>query len=489
MSSASAAIIEPVYDRRADLRFLLPQAPRRVSLVGAHPGWSDSLHLAGCTLIPAGSAVDTLFVGASAVRAMTGTPEADQVLVEGRRRPPAGWSAQQWRVAVRRHEPIACARPEDPDLVAQAVRRWAPASARNLAAQSVLSGLAARGVGSLLPTVTVLTRGPRPEHEFSRLAHELGAPSGSRPLVLLGGGAILRRVAVLLHPPGEADASHVLKVERLPSGDARPDSEQVTSRLARRLGSPAVLVPVSVGAGSWNGLPATLEEAAPGRDLDGLLHRHAGAADAALPVVTQWWTDLAQATARPPMPGAWRATGADAARRWPTHAAMATQAAERLEGWATPRVLEHGDVATCGNVVVGRRPAVIDWENGDEQGVPLRDLLPFLAYGLAVQGLPPDTELRAAAVLELCRGRSPRSAELGAAVREYVHRLGVPVEAVGPLALLSWLHHGGARALDVAVLEELGLPAHAPDSVAQIIAAGWVADPQLSLDWPALKDC
>lgn len=481
---------EPLPSRRADVRFLLPQVPHRVAVAGPASGWREGLERAGVPLVDVCEPHDTLIVTAKAVRGWRPSGTATQVLVEGRVPCPLGWAASSWLLAVRRGEPIACARLGDGALVREAVRRWVPSTSIKRAAQTGFTLLAGHGLPVPLPRLTVLSRGASAEPGLLGLAEELGAPPGERPLFVLGGGPLTRRVAVMLYPVGSSDPSHVLKTHRLPVETThRPAEEQALLQRILSSGCTSVRVPAVLDTGLWNNMPATLEEAMLGEAFALLLREDNKRAFHVLTVVARWLGDLAAATTRPAGAGAWQARAEWLTKPWPESGSLARSAADRLEAAAVPFVLEHGDIANGVNVLAGEPPSVIDWVSGSSSGTPLADVLPFFAHGLAVLEGHREVPDVAAAVVRLCKGQSPASAQLAELVHSYLRRLNLPADAAGPLALLTWLRHGGDYLRHLEQLSLNGLPTEASDSVARLVAQQWLTDPDLGLEWSALARC
>lgn len=473
--------------RRADVRWLLPHWPDRVRLDGVCPGWQAGLQLGGHALVH--DRPDTV------VRPTGGThldrAGARQVLVEGRARPPAGWTAERWRVAVRRHEPVACARAGDSALLRHAVRLWVPATASRRRARTVIGALAATPL-SPMPIVTVLSRDGTAGPGLLQLATELGAPPGCRPLVLLGGGTLLRRVAVQLWVPGDDEPSLVLKVARSRS---RPDlslhEQTVLSRVVDSGAGAEVAVPIAVGLGTWSpaGLPAVLEQALAGLPLLGALTLQPQAAREAVVTVAGWLGRLARGSRVPAAPGRWRSDGERLAAGWPEAARQLQDAAQRLDELAVPRVLVHGDLAECGNVLVGPRPGIVDWELAEPDGAPLADLLPFLLHALSAIALSGDDDVEAVAELAVrtACGKTADSSLVRRLVHDYATDAGLPAAALGPLALLAWAEHAARHVDNLARLAGAGLPSDGSPIAPVHVAAAWSSSPALGVPWPALQ--
>jgi hypothetical protein len=96
------------------------------------------------------------------------------------------------------------------------------------------------------------------------------------------------------------------------------------------------------------------------------------------------------------------------------------------------------------NVVLG--PAglmVVDWERARLHGFPLWDLWFFLSFALPiVDACPPGDAERLDHFASLFRGDLPSSRLVFEWTRRIVDAVGVPTDAVGPLATLCWLDYG-----------------------------------------------
>lgn len=458
--------------RRADARSVLPSGPARALLLDA-PTWAPGLQLAGWELV---DRAPDVAVASPARLAEALACGAGAVLVEGRVGARAGWTAQRWSTVLRREEPLALAPAGDAGCLRLALRAWTPSGPARTAVQRALLAVP-RGTG--LPTTTVLTRGPGALDALSATALALGAPAGLRPVLLVGGGSERRRVTALLLPPGATRPSHVLKAERYPSGENRGLLEQAVSARVRALALPGAAVPEVLGTTTEgpDGGTASLERAASGRPLDGLLRT--GGGRPALDRLADWLLALAAATRstapaddlRPGLAASWSDDVVE-----PVLAAVA----------GLPTVMAHGDLVEGGNVLVdGDALAVLDWETA-RQAPPLLDLLPSYAVGLALGRVGAQPAAVAAEVVRCALGRSPDSGALAARVHELRRVLDLPDGAVGPLALLAWLWHGAQPAVHRAALRDSGLPADAWDSTRERIARAWQTTDGLQLSWSAL---
>jgi len=136
-------------------------------------------------------------------------------------------------------------------------------------------------------------------------------------------------------------------------------------------------------------------------------------------------------------------------------------------------------------LVSGAGFTAVDWEGAVRHGLPLWDLVYFLAHAMIVlERVAADAA--PAAIADLFAGRSPGSPHALAWVRRMVEALAIPRELVGPLALTSWLHHGlSAEQRTAAVRREGGEPSGGLTRLPRLVAERWLADPALGARWSA----
>ncbi len=168
-----------------------------------------------------------------------------------------------------------------------------------------------------------------------------------------------------------------------------------------------------------------------------------------------WITDLHRATAqrRPADPAllerlvAVPVTRAFEALRFPERRAgferlrqllTAALASERI-----PLVHVHGDYSVD-NVLLSGSPlgvtGVFDWDLAEPEGLPLLDVLYFLATAArTLTGQP----IGAVFVNQIFPLRFDQTAH--AALERYCHALDIPERLLAPLSVLAWLHHAGVR--------------------------------------------
>jgi len=353
-------------------------------------------------------------------------------------------------------------------------------------ALSVVAGF--EGLPHLLPSralATVVTSAKRPAPPMVlAAARELGLPADVGWVLALGNGDDLQRA--VFHVSCGGIRRWAVKFSRVPGHEApfRRDAEGLA--LAQSFPVTAARAPRLLGRLTVSGLPLSVESAAPGHPLVDWLGRHgrSSSSTSALPLVEElagWVVDVGVQTAEPAaslepertrlaqevLP-AWRQAGA------PSDLVQALP--------AVPGVLAHHDLGTWNILTDGSTITAVDWESARRPAMPLWDLLYLLGDALVRLDGETDRDLLTDHALALFRGEHPRSAVLFGWVGRAVEALGLPPEAVGPLATLCWMHHGlsaAARERDLVGAEP------APTSHLARLAPSWLSDPALGPTWEA----
>lgn len=149
-----------------------------------------------------------------------------------------------------------------------------------------------------------------------------------------------------------------------------------------------------------------------------------------------------------------------------------------------PSVMQHNDLGTWNVVAEGDEFTVADWENARAAGMPLWDLLYFLADALVLVDWPYSPGQFPGRMTRLFAGEAPSSSLLFSWVRRAVDAPRVPTSAVGAITTLCWLSHSHALAVHNMYLAERTLqdpPLHALDGV----AGAWMRHPALGPSWSA----
>ncbi len=213
-----------------------------------------------------------------------------------------------------------------------------------------------------------------------------------------------------------------------------------------------------------DGLPASVERAAAGLPLQDVLWQLPRApAVALIDSIATWVVELGRATRLPPSPS--EASLNASTGRW----FRLGRGTSTLDGLVAsmpplPGVLQHNDLG-CWNILCdGETFTAVDWESSRRAGLPLWDLVYFLCDAFATLVAPTDTASKERAILGLLRGKSPNSAALFARVRAAAGALGVPLDSVGPVATLGWMHHGLSAAARSRKAAEYGVTIGSPSA-------------------------
>jgi phosphotransferase family enzyme len=492
----------PAMTGRADIIFALPFRARSAMVLPGLSGWEAALTSLGVRRLDESEAQ---------------RDNPDLVIAAGRTPPPGtnapgavleGWGAGRrlrasgyvWRRLV------ALPNVEDPEVllpvrmptqVRYALGRSPPGPAwkrlRNrlivplLAAAVPPFGLTPSAVGSREPGLPFLV---------AAAIEALELPGGLEWLLFPGQGDPLTRATFHLFAVGETEPEWVLKFARVTGYADSLDRDERGLALANAAGEPVKgHAPRLVGRFECEGLHASVETAALGRSLVSYLISSAEPRSAKLKLIEEiakWVVDASVATAAPPerleperlrlreeVIPAWADAGASASL---------VDDLPPLAG-----VLQHNDVGTW-NIVVrpgsagASRFTVLDWESALPLGMPLWDLWCFLYPALAeLDGLSgigePELRDRERHAVELFRGELPSSEVLFRWTRRGVEACGVPPDAVGPLATLSFLHHGLEQSLREEAVREYAHGASALETLPPRLARRWLSDPGLGPRW------
>jgi hypothetical protein len=330
-------------------------------------------------------------------------------------------------------------------------------------------------------------RRPGPPFLLRTAAEAAGLPAEGGAFLVVGGADVLSRGALSVFAPGADAPGWVVKFARVP-GHAEPfDRDAAGLGLATAAGGPAAAhAPRLLARFEAGGLHASVETAALGERLSGRLASGAPEGDrvAAVDRVAEWIVACARHTAQPPAAGAaelerlrhevippWTEDGASAAL---------------LDGLdAVPAVLQHNDLGTWNVLADGDAFTAVDWESAVAAGLPLWDLLYFLAYALLALDRVP-LERHEEHLVDAFLGRSPRSPLLFGWVRRAVADLALAPAVVGRLATTCWLEHGLSHVTrDAAVRAAGGEPAEAINTLPRRLARRWLTEPGLGAGWRA----
>jgi hypothetical protein len=464
---------------RVDPRFLLPHPVKRAVVLGDLDEWRDGLVAAGIEVMnaPNGNPLDVAVSPASlAGRALS--TGARSVIVEGpRERSLRAGAYRTSRVLLRptRQRPTLALPLDQRAPASYALERWSVIDRRWKEARMRSARLlVSRGLfpawGSPIVTVASQEAGPP---ALIAAASEVGVPNDVGWFLTFGQGDALSRNAFQLFLPRSNRPEWILKFARVAGYSERFDNDERGLRLAR------------FDAG---GLHASVETAVPGRRLRDVLATPGDPAGKLqlLDRIGEWILELGRLTRVTP-----DGTAAERERlrlevvpRW-----KAIGAAEGLVDAVPPLpgVTQHSDLGTWNVVADGQEFTVVDWENVREGALPLWDLLYFLADALVLLDGGGSPEQLPGRMARLFAGDAPSSPLLFAWVRRAVAEIGIPPDAVGPLATLCWLSHSHSFAAHNADLVSF-TPGEPPRTHGlEGIAEAWMAHPALGRNWTAWR--
>jgi len=468
--------------RRIDARFLLPHPVRRAAVLPGADEWRPELDRAGIGLT-AGEDVDLAVAPVErATEALALRPRA--IVLEGRpqRVSATGLELRRYLPLPSHAEPIVFVPLGGGDPARYAVRQWAFADRRwKRTRNQALGGAAARGLlPSVRPEVIVGTPPGLPFVVRAGLEHAL--PVDVRPLLLAGQGDDYSRATFLLFEPHAPEPSWALKFARLPVRLGSFERERMGLQLVQETGGV-----VAAHATRWlasfetEGLQCTLESAARGKPLLAMLRSSPSNSEKheAVGRVCRWLLEVGRSTQTGPekLRADLRRLVEDVLQPWNVERRLVDDLPE------VPAVLAHNDLGSWNVVCGGHDFTVLDWEDAVRHGLPLRDLLYFLADATAHLDGSGAPEAHGEHFERLFLGRAPSSDLLFRWVRAYVDALKLPADAVGPLATLCWLTDGVAGELRAQQARDPQAKQHAAFALTRERAERWLSVPGLGASW------
>jgi hypothetical protein len=485
--------------RVADVRLTLPQAPVRVRLLGMPAEWSAALRQAGLVVVDeesptpeTGSEAPDLVIAQPGQAGHAVTAGARQIVIAGRSSDrllrAAGYQVVRLLVRPGRTGPRLIA----PFAHRRALRYAAADSSRpdGRRLRRWLAGAAFRGpFHRLLPPGAVVTLGSRdpglPYPFPPDLTQRLGP--GAEWVLKLGTGDDLQRAVFLVFPPAAPVPAWVVKLGRV-SGHAT-GFDRDAEGLARAAGAgrrTAAHTPVLLTRAEVNGQPVIVESAGVGQPLHGLLagSLRADVKRGLVAAVAGWTLDVASETRTDPV-----GLTEELARLRGLAAPPLASAAELVDHLPPlSGVLAHNDLGTWN--IIARPPdrfTVVDWESSRPVGLPLWDLVYFLADALP-RLADPQGRVSADAVVALFRGEHSESRTLFGWLRRAVEALAIPDAAVGPVTTLCVLHHAASVSARRRELETRVGPDAKADPTREVslwpeVAQAWCRDTSLGPAW------
>jgi len=346
-----------------------------------------------------------------------------------------------------------------------------------------------RALPIVRPLVTVASLSPGPPFMIAA-ARAAGVDDVGEWFLTFGSADALTRGVFHVFRDGADEPAWVVKFARV-RGYTAPFDRDARGLAVADGGGDAVRAraPRLLGRFEVDGLAASVESAAVGARLTHLLLGRAPRTEKerAIEAVAAWTLDVARSTARGPeeLAAERRRLAEEVVPRWHDHG-VPPDLVDRIG--PVPGVLQHNDLGSWN--VVARSPAeftAVDWESGRAVGLPLWDIVYFLADALThLDGASTSNERRDEHNLRLFRGELPSSEILFRWLRRTVEALAIPNESVGPIVTLCWLHHGlsgGARRATA----DLHTPGDAAAQLADAerIARLWLRGDGLGPGWSA----
>jgi hypothetical protein len=471
--------------QRIDARFLLPFHVERALTLHGGEAWNAPLAHAGVTP-PTDQTADLVACGAESLRSAASLG-ARAIIVEGRARRAAQGFHERLFLAIPTLERPSLVVPTDrPNVAAYVFENWGFPSSRIRALRKRLLVAFPRVALALAPQprLAILTREPATPFLIAAAGEQVDLGRDSDWYLVCGQGDELARGLFVVFPHGAQQPSWVVKFARVPGYREPFDRDARGLGMAQTAGGAAAeRAPRLLGRFSAAGFEASIETAAVGRRMNGVLgsaigdawkHRLVGA-------VADWILRVAVETRRPASisPELDRLSE----QVLPLWAGAPPSLLGGLE--TVPGVLQHNDLGAW-NIVVDSDGSftALDWESARRPGLPLWDLWYFLADVLpALEG----TDDRGTAFRRLFRGESASSALLFQLTRAAVSALQIPAELVGRIASLCWLHHGVSHVERAESLERHARDTRAKRWPTQEYPRIWLHDPLLGEGWSAWR--
>ncbi|MGZ4417835.1 MAG: hypothetical protein ACXVRV_06640 [Gaiellaceae bacterium] len=473
--------------RRVDARFLLQRPPSTALVLGDLDGWRSALRGLGVEVIdrPADEPAD-LVVAPAALHGAAEGLGSDLLILEGRCARPQTYNSRRFLARPSLEQPSLFVPLDDPVPARYAIERWSVVDTRwkRIRAHAAALLIERERFPRLRSTVTVATRTSTTPHIVAA-AQRFGIPDDARWALTLGQGDVLSRNVFHVFPVTADEPEWVIKFARI--ADYRDPFDRDERGLALAASLPDRLsqhAPRLIGRFQDHGLHASVETAAKGRRLRERLIEPGSRASKLRLVerVADWIVELGRETSGPPeaLGQERRRLTEDVVAQWSAEGAP-TKLAQSLP--PLNPVLQHNDLGSWNIVVDERSFTVLDWESAQEAGLPLWDLLYFLADALAVLDGSIRGEERHLHTIRLFRGELPASRTLFSWTRRAADAASVPYDAVGAIATLCWLHHSLSHVHRTAAINRFTSdtlpPIHGTERVAEL----WLRDPVLGERW------
>jgi hypothetical protein len=314
-----------------------------------------------------------------------------------------------------------------------------------------LAWSAARRGGALAPLYAVGRLGEAGDRD------ELAAvlPRDPSWLLLTGGQRSVNKVVGLPFAAGGGEPDAVVKFARVAEADAALEREAAALVAVREQRPDLAGVPRVRALGRRGGRLALVESRIDGRPLIDTLT--AETFPHLSREVTGWLLNLAGRPRTQPREEWWpRLVGERIAlfeRQFgdAIDGAGLAEVRQRLEGLPDlPLLCEHRDCSPWNVVLTPSGPALLDWESADPRGLPLLDLVYFLAHaafqvdGALIEGSL-DSRRAAESYRRLLDPATPKGADFAACLRQHCDPLGLDTQAQAALRLLCWVLHSSSE--------------------------------------------
>jgi hypothetical protein len=280
-------------------------------------------------------------------------------------------------------------------------------------------------------------------------------PNDPSWLLLTGGQRSVNKVVGLPFAAGGGEPDSVVKFARVAEADAALEREAAALEAVEEQRPDLAGVPRVRALGRRGGRVALVESRIDGRPLIETLTA------ATLPGlsrdVTGWLLALAGQPQPQPREEWWpRLVGEPLAlveRQFgdAIEGAGLAELRQRLEALPDlPLLCEHRDCSPWNVVLTPTGPALLDWESADPRGLPLLDLVYFLAHatfqvdGALVDGAL-DSRRAAESYRRLLDPTTPSGADFAACLRAHCEPLGIDVRTQAALRLLCWILHSSSE--------------------------------------------
>jgi hypothetical protein len=446
--------------RRADWRFLLPQAEapliadltsgndsQAIALIGRGepvPGAADVAVIGFPTKLALGAATEALRLGGEVVCLWRlPRPGASKRAAARLRRAGLTDVRVLWPGPAPGQAPQFWLQLDAPAAAAHLLAQRPPGSA----AQRVLRPLwrAAARLGLLSPLCAI---GRLPDGEDATETDEIGKsfPVGEAQLLLTGGGRSINKVVGLPFPAEQPAPPAIVKFSRVPAADEALEREAAMLRSLERDRPALAGVPRLLAQGRRAGRLALAESAVFGEPLIAALSAESFAGLAT--PVGKWLVGLVETGAPRPREEWWqRLVGEPLAEFERNFGSVAKEAAtlarQRLDGLGDlPEACEHRDCSPW-NVVLAAdgAPGLLDWESAEPRGLPGLDLAYFLANCAFVLDGALESGRTRESYARLLDPATPYGAVAAHCAAEYRRHLGIDADTYARLRLLCWIVH------------------------------------------------